>query len=159
MSTPIILSWSLGGVSATLTMPDLGDDSDLGIDIAAITDIWPDFRLARGRTNLAMALLRRLRTPRGALAEFGDDPDYGYDIIDQLNSEHTEAELAGIDAEVDGEVLKDPRVRSAEVETIFTRENNELSVTIDVLSGEGPFRLVLAVSDLTVERLNEPLAR
>jgi hypothetical protein len=84
----------------------------LGIDLSVTTDMDPHFRLCHGNENLSNALARRLSTASGALESIGDDPDYGYDLPGQLNSETTgPGDLAAINAAVRAELLKDPRVQ------------------------------------------------
>ena len=54
--------------------------ADLGVDVFAVVDLDPAFRLVSGRVAHAQAIARRLGTPRGDLARIGDDPDYGTDL-------------------------------------------------------------------------------
>lgn len=159
MSTPVTFTWTLDG-AGNLTAGDnpLPSGADLGVDIACINEIPSSFSLAKGYTNLAMALLRRLQTPRGFLAEaFDDDPEYGYDLLERLNDELTEAELGGIDGEVEAELRKDERVEDITTSFVFSRADNAAELTIDVHTADGPFRLILKISDLTTTILNEGL--
>ena len=56
----------------------LGDD-----DLWCLDDTMSDFRTVSGRVALAQALVRRWITERGELL---DDPSYGTDLTDFLNS-------------------------------------------------------------------------
>jgi hypothetical protein len=86
----------------------------LGIDISATSDLDPHFRLVRGNENLSNALLRRGSCTPGALESIGDDPNYGYDLVGQLNSERSDAgSLAEIASGYRAQMLQDPRVQTA----------------------------------------------
>jgi hypothetical protein len=91
----------------------------LGVDLAVTDDIDPTFRLCHGAENLSNALCRRLSSPSGCLESIGDDPDYGYDLPGQLNSEETRSsDLARISGAVKAEMLKDPRVQDVQPQII-----------------------------------------
>lgn len=133
----------------------------LGIDLRVVNDIDPTFRLCYGAENLQCALLRRLSTEPGALAEIGDDPDYGYDVRDELDNEATgQASLARVHAKVTAELMKDPRVQSVNTRVVSTvGAGGEASMQIPI-SGEssaGPFAFVAAVSDVSVDFLKQGL--
>lgn len=124
--------------------------SELGVDVACIDDIQPTFALAAGVPNLAMALCRRLMTPRGGLFY---DPDYGLDLRDYLNAGVTDAEMETLPEEIRLELEKDERVQSAAVDFVYTRQAESLKITIVVSTSVGPFELSVSVSKLTVEML------
>ena len=84
----------------------------LGVDILAVTDIDPHFTLVWGQQNLQAALLRRISSPAGCMVAIGGDSDYGYDLPGQLNNDVSQSEMAGITAQVQREIDKDPRVQS-----------------------------------------------
>jgi hypothetical protein len=91
----------------------------LGVDIKADPDLDPYFRLVRGRENLQCAIARRLHTNAGALEDIGDDPNYGYNVVGQLNRETSNPrELAEVQSRSQAEVLKDPRIELAQVQAI-----------------------------------------
>jgi hypothetical protein len=91
----------------------------LGIDIACTTDLDPHFRLCYGAENLANALTRRLNCTPGAMDSIGDDPNYGYDLPGQLNSESADqGALGAVNASCQSEILKDPRVQLVEPQLI-----------------------------------------
>jgi hypothetical protein len=95
----------------------------LGIDLAVTDDIDPHFRLCHGNENLSNALLRRVTSAPGSLETIGDDPDYGYDLPGQLNTETTTpADLAAINGAVKFEILKDPRVQDVSPQAIAVRD-------------------------------------
>ena len=100
-----------------------GTSDPLGIDLAVTDDLDPHFRLCHGNENLSNALLRRITTTAGALESIGDDPDYGYDLPGQLNSEvTTPGALAAINGAARAEMLKDPRVQDVSPQAIAVPE-------------------------------------
>lgn len=127
------------------------DPNDLGTDISLLTDLTSVWGLASGPTNLIDALLRRLSTPREGLFY---DPDYGYDLMSQVNSAITEADLETMNGSIVDEVRKDQRVRSATVALAFTFATKTLQIAISIETADGPFDLVLAASAITVELLS-----
>jgi hypothetical protein len=129
-------------------------DAELGVDLDVMTDLPPSFTLARGFKNLANAIVRRLSTPKGALAKFGDDPDYGLGLMGWLNASRTTAEVQALGGEIEEQVTADERIQSAEVTVEFSHETSTLSVDLALTTAAGPFRLVLAASQRTVEVIN-----
>jgi hypothetical protein len=123
----------------------------LGVDVDVVTDASPDFRLARGRRNLANALARRLSTPRGGLWYA---PDYGLDLREYLHAGVTTRELGGLPAAVTLEVLKDPRVQAAAVDVKYSPGHQSLVVNLTITTAAGPFKLILSVDQVTVALLN-----
>lgn len=130
---------------------------DLGVDLDIQTDMQKSFILAKGMRNLSLAICRRLSTPRGALALVGDDPDYGLDLRGMLNQDLTQAELQALGGEIDEELRKDERIHSADVLVTFTLATSTLTVEINLETVAGPHRLVLGVSERTLEVINEGL--
>lgn len=124
--------------------------ADFGTDIATpdAADIDPYFSTVTGWRCLAQAIGRRLTTPRGSLL---DDPAYGFDLRTQLNASLTPPQLAALAGVVKREIEADERVESAEVAVTFSA--SALTVRAVVTTGDGPFRLVLAVSAVTTEIL------
>jgi hypothetical protein len=91
----------------------------LGVDLAVSDDLDPHFRLCHGNENLSLALCRRLSSPSGCLESIGDDPNYGYDLPGQLNTEETDPkDLSIINGSARAEMLKDPRVQDVSPQTI-----------------------------------------
>jgi hypothetical protein len=128
------------------------DDVLFGVDIDVASDLPRSFVLAAGLPNLGNAIVRRLSTPNGALAAFGDDPDYGYDLRGKLNASMPLGRIQGLGPELEAEVLKEERVDAADVALAFDLASGVLSVDIAMVTALGPFRLILAVSaDRTIE--------
>lgn len=124
--------------------------TDLGTDISTPDglDLDPMMRTVSGVRGLGQALARRLITPRGSLV---DDASYGYDLRTRLNDSLTTADLAQLGAVVARECERDERVESASARV--TLANGALRATITGTTSAGPFRLVIAVSDVTADVL------
>ncbi len=128
----------------------------LGTDInTPITDGVPDldpmFGLVSGRAALAQAIARRLTTRRGLLEWIGDDPEYGHDVREYLGEDVGPRAEFVIASRVQAECLKDERVRAAQVTA--TLASGRLTLSIKLTDADGPFRLTLAVTGVTVELL------
>lgn len=128
----------------------------LGTDInTPITDGVPDldpmFGLVSGRAALAQAIARRLTTRRGLLEWIGDDPEYGHDVREYLGEDVGPRAEFVIASRVQAECLKDERVRAAQVTATLT--SGRLTLSIKLTDADGPFRLTLAVTGVTVELL------
>jgi hypothetical protein len=147
--TPIVVE-PRGGLPPT----DPRSDVLFGTDIDVTTDLPTSFVLAAGLQNLANAIVRRLGTPAGALAAFGDDENYGYDLRSKLNRGMSLVAIRAVNGEIEAEVLRDERIFKAEVATDFNLATNLFAVDIALETALGPFRLILAVSDRTVTLIN-----
>lgn len=124
--------------------------ADFGTDIDFQNGLNPLLVLVSGTTNLGQALVHRLSTPRLSLWY---DPDYGTDLRAYLNETLNNAKLAQARTDAQAECLKDERVLSCLATTTFDRRTKTMGVSVTGQTKEGPFTLVLAVTDLTVELL------
>jgi hypothetical protein len=139
-------------------MANTGDP--LGCGIACTTGFPLVMRLAWGEENLQNAALRRLNADEGCLAAIGDDPNYGYNLVKQLNKSFDRKQpgaLAAIGSRVRSELEKDDRLNSCTARVV-TGEGSDgepgLMVFVEGESAAGPFALVAGVGEMTVERLN-----
>jgi hypothetical protein len=126
--------------------------ADLGIDIACTDDIDPAFTPVTGTKALAQALVRRLITPRGLLFY---DLEYGLDLRAYLNAGIAQGDgfAYRLAAQVEAECLKDERVGTVDAAVTFDAQTEKLTVLLQGTASDGPFRLVLAISAVTVEIL------
>lgn len=125
--------------------------SDLGSDVWAAPGLDPAFRLVSGRLAHAQAIVRRLATERGDLERLGDDPAYGYDVRRHVGDDtgpRTDFEVA---AAVERQALADERTRTATA--TVTAVAGTLTIALRISDADGPFSLVLAVTDVTVTLL------
>lgn len=123
---------------------------DFGTDISSTPDLDPTFTLICGNRVVGEAITRRLTTPRGTLAFY---PDYGIDIRLWLNESMDAATLAECAQAVETECKKDERINSIKSEVSFIYATGRLQISLAVTTSDGPFRLVLEVSKLSVEML------
>lgn len=135
----------------------------LGVDI-----YWPNafplkMRLSWGTENLQAALTRRLLADDGCLATINDNPDYGGGLWARLNGKTDPATLSAINGEVVAEVLKDPRVRSAEAHVVaggFGSSTGQQTAQIAIrgMCTTGPFAFVIPIDQISQAMLNRGLA-
>jgi phage baseplate assembly protein W len=132
--------------TTTLDYPDATTRTSL------IVDIDEGFTEVSGRTQLMQALVRRLITPRSTLP---GDPNYGTDLRRWLNSDVDATTITNqIAAETDAELLQDERVKRSS--TVATYDGTKLTTTITVTDAAGPFKLVLAITDVSIKVLEGP---
>jgi phage baseplate assembly protein W len=122
--------------------------SVLGIDLLCHPDLGASGELVSGRALLGQDLANRFTTPRGGLFYA---PGYGFDLRALLSETLTDTRLQSLPAEIAAEALKDERINAATVAVSLAGET--LEVLIDLQDAQGPFRLVLAVSALSVALL------
>jgi hypothetical protein len=121
-----------------------------------------------GRQCLAECLARRLMTGRGDLI---DDPNAGTDLTAQLNADLNQSDIPRLQSDIVHEWAKDERVVSSVVSVQLVGPDqvtaarsgvvaNPLPVPVGVLvvsgtvtDGQGPFRLVIAVTSVTATLL------
>lgn len=117
----------------------------------------PDMQEVTGRTNLQHALVRRLVTPRGTLVDVAipsTTANYGTDVLASANDDLDARGIAMLGASVDAECRKDERVVRAPCAASLA--SGVLTLPINVVDGNGPWKLVLAVSQVTLAILSQP---
>jgi phage baseplate assembly protein W len=115
---------------------------------SCVTDLTSPAQMVSGFRVVAEAIARRWQTPRGGLI---DDPNYGYDLSDYINDDLGPADLARIGQDAAAEAQKDDRVLNATV--TLTLIGSVLLAAGVFTTAQGPFRLVLSVSLVTVTLL------
>jgi phage baseplate assembly protein W len=125
---------------------------DYGTDLSVTDDFAADFHMSSGRRLLAEACVRRLLTPLGQLRRH---PMYGYDVRDEIGDDVSKADLARVSANVQTQLMRDERIVQCTCTATLDRAG---AMTLDIVltDGAGPFRLVLAVSSVTVSILSGP---
>jgi hypothetical protein len=116
-------------------------------------DVDPYHRRITGPAVVAHAVARRLTTPRGSLSWA---PGEGFDLRELVNDSLSLASSGPLEALIGivrAEVLRDERVETVQIRASFTEASGVLTLAISGETGEGPFDLVLAVSQLTTEVL------
>lgn len=120
-----------------------------GVDLLAGTG--GDLALADGRRNLAQAILNRLYTRRGALAQLGH-PGYGSRLHQLVGEPDTRRTRALAEFYVREALTADPRVKEVTSVTFATperttRERHVLNMQVTVLPADGaPLVVALAAN-------------
>ena len=120
--------------------------AELGSDFSGVSDLDWALSTATGRTALAQAILRRLRTRPGELVT---DTTYGFCVRDQIG---TTPNVVAVSQGVLDQVVAEEEVQDADVDTTYSN-NNTLHVKIYVVDSAGPFELTLTATELTTEAL------
>lgn len=100
-------------------------------------DRYTSGRYATGRMNVALALYRRLITPRGSLWSVDDDTDeeanYGFDVSGYIGKVGTATAINALPGLVRGELLKDDRVRDVAVSiTTTTGKDGLIALVLEI---------------------------
>lgn len=120
-------------------------DTDLGIDILAPSgDLDPDLRTITGTAAVAQTVAHRLSTPERAL--FYDAAYESLDLRSYLSADIDDAAAYRLRARIERVARADERVDDADVDVDFNPAARTLTVTIEGVTGAGPFRLVVAAS-------------
>lgn len=125
----------------------------LGVDVDTAFGLPRRWNLCTGSKNVGNAIARRLSTPRGSLPS---DLDYGYDVRALLNSGLTRAGMSQAKGAITAQVEKEERVLSvADIAFVFdtTTPAPTLKIGMNVDTDTGPFALVLAVSQVSIDVL------
>ena len=126
------------------------DTIDYGRDLSCMTDLTSTATEVTGRLLLAESCVRRLQTDQGALI---DDPNYGYNIVGEIDNDLTDRDIARIASQVDNELMKDERIRLSQTTASYVQKTGILTVSIRLTDHIGPFTLVLAISAVTIDIL------
>jgi hypothetical protein len=124
-------------------------ETDFGDDVVGVLDVDADFTIASPARALGEAALRRLTTDRGGLFY---DPEYGYNLRARVNETLDERSTFETAAGVRAELERDERVLSADVTVTRAGEGLDVRALIDTL--DGPFRLVLRATEVSVDLLS-----
>jgi hypothetical protein len=127
------------------------------------TEIWCDTalrtgRYSRGRQTVVLALLRRISTPRGMLRGGDEESNYGIDLAGMVGAIGYPTVLAALPALIRGELMKDDRVLTLNVNIIDARNTDgsiELIIQIDgtLQDEDEPFALSVSVNETSVTLL------
>jgi hypothetical protein len=128
----------------------LGEDLGMIVGADGALDLDPTSRRVSGARAVAFAVARRYVTRPGQLFWA---PHYGKRLADLLNAGLTARELGRHQAETAAEALKDERVLAATARLELDAATGKLRARVDGETADGPFRLVLAASAVSVELL------
>lgn len=128
--------------------------STFGRDVSC-TDSLRTGRFATGLRLVAEACYRRLTTPRGMLRGSEEEQNYGLNLMSLVGSVKAQSDTVSLPGRIRAELEKDERIETVAVDILVTKSGpaTSLTITIDVVTGEGPFSLTLLASEVTVELL------
>ncbi len=122
-----------------------------GSDTACTTDLpLVSTTITDPRQLIGQRTIRRLTTPRGALALINDDPNFGFDVRQYVNAKLTPAQIATAQSNIQDEVTKDEQIQSAEV-AFSIGAAGAVSIQIAMQTLAGPFSMTLTVNELTTQ--------
>jgi hypothetical protein len=85
------------------------------------------------------------------------EANYGLDLLEAIGSITTPSALAALPGQIQSELRKDERISEVIANVVETSvgpaKSKAWSITINAETAEGPFTLVIGVSDVTVELL------
>ena len=127
--------------------------TDFGTDVSTFVDgdLDPFFRVISGKRVVAEAIVRRWTTPQGGL--FFDE-NFGRDVRDLLGQATSPQTLFALKTALTLQAEEDERVREATVDVSLDPKTRRLVIRGEIETAEGPFTLVVAVTDLSVELLS-----
>jgi hypothetical protein len=133
-------------------------DIDYGYDFSTFPtdgtpDLDPTFTPITGTLAVAQCIARGLMMPRGRLIDIGGDQRNGFYLRRYLAARITPKTIAEIKMGCQREALLDERVKTATATVTYDSTAHKVSVSIVGMADEGPFELVVAVSQLTTELL------
>lgn len=125
-----------------------------GRDTSCTTSLKPG-RYVTGARLVAEAAYRRLSTPRGMLRGGEAEANYGLDLQGLVGAVATPSQAAALPGQIENELKKDERINSVAVTVTKSTEGPGTAYTIRIgaLTDDGPFELVIGVSDVTTELL------
>lgn len=126
-------------------------EPNYGLDLSCTTDLDPLLRTVSGAEMMAQVCVRRLYCRRGQL--LSDPNDETIDARDFVSDGITPADIPKIQGICTNVLEADERIYSAVVVAEFNATTETLTLGITGTGATGPFRLTLAVTDVTVELL------
>lgn len=125
-----------------------------GRDISCTSGIRSG-RYATGVRLVAESAYRRLTTPRGMLRGGEEERNFGIDLSERIGAIASPADAASLPGQIAAELRKDERVEHVETTVVQKREAGLVSylITIEAVTGAGPFTLRLSADAVTTELL------
>ena len=123
---------------------------DFGSDLSCVDDCTVDMAEVSGLVQYKQSVLRKLSTPPGSNI---DDPDT-IDVKSFLSKALTTVELSAIPGQIKSVLESDEQTQSASAALSNVRFG-AFTLKIETTWAEGPFKLVLDVSQALVAELKE----
>lgn len=137
----------------------MATDEQLGIDIemfangATSPDLDPYFNEIDGARAVTQEAALRFYTPLGSLR---DAPNAGADLRDHLSAANTAVGKLALRILATDQIMRDDRVGSVQVDVSHNVATQTTTVQTKGFTSAGEaFDLVMAIQDVTVERLTE----
>lgn len=127
---------------------------DYGFDMWGNTDISPTLQDVAGNSLMAQVICRRLFTPPGGMISAPDEPTVDLRSFLSTAQELDNSGLGRIKGSIINSVSADPRVFSVTATVTYDPDTETLTVICAGEGADGPFRLTLAVTSVTVDLLN-----
>jgi len=127
--------------------------TDFGTDVSTFVDgdLDPFFRVISGKRVVAEAIVRRWTTPQGAL--FFDE-NFGRDVRDLLGQATSPQTLFALKNALVAQAEEDERVAEISVDVSLDVRSRKLLIRGEIATADGPFTLVVSISDLSVDLLS-----
>jgi hypothetical protein len=122
--------------------------ADFGRDVSCLPDGLRTGRIVTGNRLLLESIARKLCTRAG---QCPGAPKWGVFLPDMIGATFRDSDIASLCFRVRATLCEDERIVDANVEA--TLDDARIVLHIDVVTADGPFALVLAVSDLSVSIL------
>ncbi len=129
---------------------------DFGVDFstflgAGAPDLDPNWSPITGARAVAELIARGLMQRPGQLADMNDTYRSGRDLRRYMSKRLTQVGLLQMRQDIEREARIDERVESVVIDISHDATANKATVKLAVKTALGPFDLVLAVSQLTVD--------
>ena len=112
-------------------------------------------RMASGPMLVGQRCYHHLITPRGTLHGGEDEASFGFDVSGEIGKLVEPGYDAALKSKIDAELSKDPAILRTETSVFVSQVGAAVSCEVTVIgyTEEGPFRLVVGVSEVTTELL------
>lgn len=127
-----------------------GTDLFLVINSNGTMDVDPAMLETSGLQVLVQSIVMRQFTPTGSLI---GAPDECVDIRSWLSRGMTQSQVQQLGAVIQAQLLRDQRVKAAQVSAVYNTATSTLTLTENITGGQGPFTLTISVNALTVSVL------
>lgn len=124
--------------------------ADLGTDIAWMGDLDPMFSLVSGRAALIQSIVNMFESNPEVDTE---TDDFGKDLSELLGESMSPSEIGDEVNRIEQKCLSDERVSVAEARIDLNHSTGSAHITIRIIDDEGPFSLVLNVTEVSVQVL------
>ena len=123
---------------------------DFGLDLACMTDLSPTMAETASMVTLAQALVRMVTTPRGSVV---DAPNWGIDVTAYVDGPMDARGAQKVASLMDAQFRQDDRVLRSSTQATWNASTETLRTVSAIITSNGPIRLTLDISNVTVALL------